>query len=158
VQKQEDEAAAAAAAAAAVRPSVEDLLKNRTGLVDIAELKAIAAGTAPNTSASAASTPSVNWRAVQVHVLRLMCARYRAARVIFLQEQRRKGSGASASGTPREDATPTAERKHGASGIKTGHAFLDEDDRWVRAQRRARPRHTDVPLVQDGQHEAAASS
>ena len=32
VQKQQDDAAAAAAAAAAVRPSVEELLKNRTGL------------------------------------------------------------------------------------------------------------------------------
>ena len=66
MHKQQDDADAAAAAAAAVRPSVEDLLKNRTGLVDIAELKAIAAGTAPNVSTSAASTPSVNWRAVQV--------------------------------------------------------------------------------------------
>ena len=66
VQQQLDDAAAAAAAAVAVRPSVEELLKNRTGLVDIAELKAIAAGTAPNVSTPAASTPVVNWRAVQV--------------------------------------------------------------------------------------------
>jgi hypothetical protein len=65
VQKQQDDAAAAAAAAAAVRPSVEELLKNRTGLVDIAELKAIAAGTAPNASTPTA-TPSINWRALQV--------------------------------------------------------------------------------------------
>jgi hypothetical protein len=65
VQKQQDEAAAAAAAAAAVRPTVEDLLKNRTGLIDIAELKAIAAGASP-TVTPAASTPSANWRAVQV--------------------------------------------------------------------------------------------
>ena len=46
-----------------------------------------------------------------------------------IQEQRRKSSDPSAAGTPREDATPAAERKHGASGIKTGHAFLEEDDR-----------------------------
>jgi hypothetical protein len=46
---------------------VEELLKNRTGLVDIAELKAIAAGTSPNVATPTASTPSVNWRAVQVH-------------------------------------------------------------------------------------------
>jgi hypothetical protein len=112
---------------------VEELLKNRTGLVDIAELKAIAAGTAPNTSAPTASTPSVNWRAVQVHFLILMCVHHRAARVMVHQEQRRKSSGPSSSGTPRDEATPTAERKHGASGIKTGHAFLDEDDRYLRA-------------------------
>jgi hypothetical protein len=68
VQKQQDDAAAAAAAAAAVRPTVEDLLKNRTGLIDIAELKAIAAGGggASPTVTAAASTPSANWRAVQV--------------------------------------------------------------------------------------------
>jgi hypothetical protein len=66
LQKQQDDAAAAAAAAAAVRPSVEELLKNRTGLVDIAELKAIAAGASPHEAAAAATTPSVNWRAVQV--------------------------------------------------------------------------------------------
>jgi hypothetical protein len=67
VQKQQDDAAAAAAAAAAVRPTVEDLLKNRTGLIDIAELKAIAAGGGASPSVTAAaSTPSSNWRAVQV--------------------------------------------------------------------------------------------
>jgi hypothetical protein len=129
VQKQQDEAATAAAAAAAVRPSVEELLKNRTGLVDIAELKAIAAGTAPIVTATVASTPSVNWRVLQVleHDICTRCAP--PTRVTTAQEQRRKSSGPSAAGTPREDGTPTAERKHGASGVKTGHAFLDEDNR-----------------------------
>jgi len=56
VQKQQDDAAAAAAAAAAIRPSVEELLKNRTGLVDIAELKAIAAGAAPSPNPQSLAT------------------------------------------------------------------------------------------------------
>jgi hypothetical protein len=137
---------------------VEELLKNRTGLVDIAELKAIAAGTAPNVSTPAASTPSVNWRAVQVLYLD-RCFEHTTVNPFVLLFYRSNGARAAVRQRLRllvttahpfqnEDTAPAESRLGTRSSTRT-------TGKARRSSVQSLPQPTPL-LLQGWQHEAAA--